>query len=287
MNKKIVFGLSIILIFFSNNVMTGQAAAAPFKVGDSYTFSVTEAVNKLTINGTDYSASQISSIPQSSTYTVSDINVDYVNLTYTDNNVNKTSESLIDEFIALYSIDVLGTVLAIGFANPTYASFQAPIPTSNSSPIIGSIPMFASGDANLYSKFSQNSTSSSTSTGGITAVPEFSYSTSSYDYNAGTSGNTFTLNFALVLTKTKSSVQFAFTVDSAFKAVVDMDRHIVTELYFKLNSDMTYGNASRVSQESFRMIEGTSGAPGFDALSLVSLLTVVSALVIIKRRRNL
>ena len=286
MNEKFkIIRLGLIIIFIFSNVINGYAAGQPFQVGDLFTFTVTDNKNVIAVNGTDYLKSKLINIDGTNNFTVTKISNLIVNLTYNDENINKTAYAEIDDFLVLYPVLYMEitSILSAATTNETNL-FEAPnaTPKSNVSTIL---PMFASGNQLFYDfTFGEYDFSN---TENIFLEPSYNYTTRSYDYSRGFVNNKYSVNFVYLLTKSKSTENFEYLIDSAFKLVIDMDRNIVTELYFKFNSELKLENATKSSELMVRIIENsTGGSSSLDLIPFLSMLVVVSIFVIIKRKRN-
>ena len=290
MNKKFLIGFAVITAFMLSNVTSGIAAAKPYAVGDSFTFTIDTATGSDKVNGTEYAAPVNNSIDKTSTVTVTGMNSTVVDLSYKTNSGNGTTYADVDGFTGLFFIIAI-FALAFEYSTVQTADFSAPDNSSDSSLDLnyssGYFPMFASGNTTYYKSLINTTEVSSPVT---TTTTSSDYITNINKVNAqnSASGNTYTMSFDFSMTKSNTSLKYSCTIDAGFKVVIDLTRNIVTELSLSLDYQTTLDTASNALKLDMKIVEGTgsSGLPGFDFISLFAFMTIISALAIIQKKRK-
>ena len=293
MNKKFIIGLAVITAFMLSNVTSGIAAAKPYAVGDSFTFTIDTATGSNKVNGTEYATPVNTSIDKTSTVTVTGMNSTFVDLSYKTNSGNGTTYAPVDGFAELFIIIAI-FALAFEYSTVQTADFSAPDNTSDTSLDLnyssGYFPMFASGNTTFYESIINTTAISSpaTSTATTTTSSDYTTKTNKLDAQNGASGNTYTMSLDFSLTKSNTSLKYSCTMDAGFKVVIDLTRNIVTELSLSLDYETTLDTASSALKLDLKIVEGTgsSGLPGFDFISLFAFMTIISALAIIQKKRK-
>ncbi len=322
MNKKIIVDFLVIVFFLIGTVSSGIAPTRSYAVGDSFTFTVLDATDSLFINGTDYSKLDNSTTDNEFTYTITGLNSTTVNVTYYNNGVNKTAYTRIDYPLTYLNMYLFLARLSIGFMIPQYAEFTPPdyssTSSSDSNSSILTTGFFASGNITYY-KTLLNTTAFSLDITNFPTSGGYLYKTNSAGAINEQVGNNYIIGYNLSVTKYNNLQNFSYTVDSAYKAIIDLSRNIITEYYVKFNSDLIYNNATVVKNLSFRVVEETgisqttsintssntisksdstipssnsslnattNGLPGFDLLAILTLASIFAIVFLFKRRKK-
>ena len=295
MIKKICYGLALIMIFmFFTAISEPSAATLNFSVGTTYTFTISTYNVSHKVNGTEYITSVNSGFDATNKYTVTDANSTTVKLLYSSGGMNHTTYSEIDGFGYILGILVLAGALGFGLAEPGYVDFSAPTSTSSTFNLTGGFyPLFASGNVTYYQ--SLVNTSALTQSTNIFTDSSFIYSTNTLTATNSQSNNDYILSYNIGFTKTNTSQQFTSSFGINFKAIIDLTRNILTELYYSFSFKVTEDTASININMDVLIVEGTgsssgssthSSSLGSNFISLIGILMICGTLGYMMKRRK-
>ncbi len=290
MNKKYVLGLTVILIFLLSNVTSGVAVEKPYTIGDQFTFSVSELSSSMVINGTDYSIPVNIPFAKSTTVTITNVTTNGVSLSYKSNGENINDTISIDGFRTI--IVALLLVVGVNFkiASPSTSSFAKPSKGYSNSAVESLIsnnffPMFASGNTTFYQELINSTLAKQNPINGGYII-----TTNTSKDLSNSSKNSFTLAFDISMTKSNTTENFSYSFDISFKAVIDLTTNVLTELSFTINTNLQSGSATKVTNDSFKVIEGSltksTGLPGFEFMNILAVFSMLAILYLIKGKRK-
>ncbi len=286
-------------------------AAMPhtLKVGDTFTFSITDLAFKNQVNGTEYDTTN----PPFKAGDTVDVTIDnigsatvdagltqsettYFNITEKVGGNEYKSSTVLDEWMSIYLVFTL--LLAFStFSLITYpeTGYFGP-PSNETSGETGStfngtgLPYFATSNESYYEKAEGMFNDTQVNLGDQSFDEFTTASSAKYDKDA----KEFTAKLDVGIkdqNQTSSGEAASLEIALNFYLTVDVARSLVTYMYANYLFSMSIGSASTLTQMTFGFKEGTQGGGGVGGSSVPapSIFLVFSALVaigVIQRRRK-